>query len=135
MTLHRPDDDELLDALLRTAAGRLEEPPPGLVERIEAGLDLLEAARRRRRRLLVSGAAALAIVLGLSWALREAPPGPAPVPGPVAKRASPVRVRFDPASPAISIPLETRNPAISIVRVYLLKPPSAERETFAPAAP
>ena len=132
MTPERPDDDEALDRLLRRAAHRLEEPPPGLVERIAAQLDLLETVRRRRQRLLLSGAAALAVVASLAWALREPPRPPPPAAGAVVSRASPVRVRFDRASPAIAIPVETRNPGISIVRVYLVRPPAAEVENLAP---
>lgn len=114
--------DILLDAALQNYSR--VEPPPGLEQRIQAGL---EAAVRRVPHLawsgwmLPAGAAAVAFAALLFFALRPPAPPAAP-PAQVAKTA--------PAAPAVSAPVAPMAAAPSISRRPRAGEPSAEAATL-----
>lgn len=114
--------DALLDASLQNYSR--VEPPPGLEQRIQAGL---EAAVRRAPHLawsgwlLPAGAAVLAFVALLYFSLRTAAPPPSP-PAQVAESptvAPPAAVPVAPEIPAPSVRASRRAAAVTVQQATL----------------
>jgi predicted anti-sigma-YlaC factor YlaD len=118
------EEQRLLDQLLAQAAAPDPHMPAGLVERVEARL-----VRARRRRLYLRAtalAAVLLVAVGISlWLLNkhairndlvETPPIERPVHASVARVMT--RVVVSPSSGLTAVPIESKNPAVTIVWLF-----------------
>jgi hypothetical protein len=124
---------------LKEATARDVTLPAGLVDRVEKGL-----VRARRRHLLLRAAALAAVVLlavgTLVWIVKR-PGGPSvlaknpPVDGPAPTWPTHVatRVVITPSSGLTAVPIQSKNPNVTIVWLFPHRPRTPDRRSM-PAA-